>query len=311
VQQTPPRVCIMLYSVTHSSLSPSRAARSIAVYNTLPPHHFSTHLVSVSLGRCYFDLQDYSAACRFYESAREQATSLQGMDVYSTALWHLGDASTLSSLALWSMELDSLSAESWVVVGNVFSLAKEHELSLKFFRRAIQCDPHQPYACTLSAHEYMANEDFERAQIGYRLSLGIDERFYNAWYGLGNLYLRQEKYSMAVYHFRRAISIHPSNSTLHCYLGMTFYASKAFPAALRAFRDAEELERNNPLAKYHLAHVYMAMGRDDEAMKELQVLKEIKPREANVHFLMGKISKKMGKVRAKAQEPSECECEPT
>ena len=40
-------------------------------------------------------------------------------------------------------------------------------------------------------HEYSANDDFEKAMACYRSAMRIDERHYNAWYGLGNIYFRQ------------------------------------------------------------------------------------------------------------------------
>jgi Tfp pilus assembly protein PilF len=45
-----------------------------------------------------------------------------------------------------------------VVVGTCFSLQKEHDTALKFFRRAIQLDAYNAYAHTLAAHEHVANE---------------------------------------------------------------------------------------------------------------------------------------------------------
>lgn len=45
----------------------------------------------------------------------------------------------------------------------------------------------------------------------YRMAIRTDRRHYNAWYGLGSIYHRQEKYDMAEYHFRRALSINPQS----------------------------------------------------------------------------------------------------
>ena len=56
------------------------------------------------------------------------------------------------------MDLDKTSPEAWCVVGNCFSLQKEHEIAIKFFQRALQLDPSFTYAHTLSGHEYAANE---------------------------------------------------------------------------------------------------------------------------------------------------------
>eukprot|EP00962_Isochrysis_galbana_P054485 scaffold26051_cov82-Isochrysis_galbana.AAC.2 len=40
----------------------------------------------------------------------------------------------------------------------------------------------------------------------YRTAIRHDERHYNAWYGLGNVYFRQEKFDFAEHHFRKRVS---------------------------------------------------------------------------------------------------------
>lgn len=48
-----------------------------------------------------------------------------------------------------------------------------------------------------------------------------------------------------------------------------------------------------PAAKYERASVLMSDDRFQEALEELEALKEVAPREASVFFLMGKIYKKL------------------
>lgn len=59
----------------------------------------------------------------------------------------------------------------------------------------------------------------EKAVESFRQALLYNDRHYNAWYGLGTIYFRQEKFELAECHFRRALSINPASSVLHCYLG--------------------------------------------------------------------------------------------
>jgi anaphase-promoting complex subunit 3 len=49
---------------------------------------------------------------------------------------------------------------------------------------------------------------------------------------MGHIYYRQEKYGMAEYHFRRALSINHRSSVLRCYLGMALHKLKRNPEAL-------------------------------------------------------------------------------
>lgn len=83
-----------------------------------------------------------------------------------------------------------------------------------------------------SPNRYVALEDFENGIKSYQSALQVDERHYNSWYGLGVLYLRQEKFEFAEHHFRRALHINPRSSVLMCYLGMALHALKVYLVAL-------------------------------------------------------------------------------
>lgn len=264
------------------------------LYQTLSRNHFSTGWVLAQMGRCYFEMVDYHKAIAMFKLSRKAGIqNTDGLELYSTALWHLKKEVELSYLAQQVLELDKLAPESWIVLGNCFSLQKEHETALKFFKRATQLDPWFAYAYTLSAHEFVANEDFDKAIQGYRHAIGLDERHYNAWYGMGNIYYRQEKYDLAAYHFKRALAINDRSSVLYCYLGMVLHANKSYHEALEKLNQADLLEPNNPLAKFHKANVYVSLEEYQLALLELEQVKQFAPKEASVHFLMGRIYKKL------------------
>ena len=105
---------------------------------------------------------------------------LKGLEYYSTLLWHShkvfeNPSETLARILptsraeshlfafhifrLQPVELSFLAhqleednpkePESWIMVGNCFSLQKEHDTAIKCFNRAIQIDPHFAYAYTV------------------------------------------------------------------------------------------------------------------------------------------------------------------
>jgi anaphase-promoting complex subunit 3 len=104
--------------------------------------------------------------------------------------------------------------------------------------QALQLDPHNAYAYTLCGHEYVANEDFDKAVGGFRQAIGVDARHYNAWYGLANIFFRQEKHELARYHYGRALAIHARSSVLHCQIGTVLIAQKKYADALAALETA-------------------------------------------------------------------------
>ncbi len=62
---------------------------------------------------------------------------MEGMDYYSSCLQLLKKQVDLTHLANNCLSIAHMAPESWVAVGNCFSLAKEIESALKFFNRAI------------------------------------------------------------------------------------------------------------------------------------------------------------------------------
>lgn len=122
---------------------------------------------------------------------------MEGLEVYSSTLWKLHQKVELTYLSQQVVEFDRKCPETWCVVGNCFSLQKDHEAAIKFFQRAFQIDPSFTYAYTLIGHEYVSNDQFDKAAECFRNAIRIDDRHYNAWSGLAYVYFREEKFDLA------------------------------------------------------------------------------------------------------------------
>lgn len=263
----------------------------------LPASQRSSGWAQQQFGRAYFEMANYVQAQEvFCDLYKVEPHRMEGLDLYSTTLWHLKKEVELSYLAQQATDFDKLSCEAWCVAGNCFSLQKEHDIALTFFQRAIQLDSSFTYAYTLSGHEYVANENFEKAVNCYRHAIRTDSRHYNAWYGLGTIFYRQEKFEFAEYHFKRALEINPKSSLLHCFLGMVHHATHRYDEALTTLALAADLQPLNPQARFQRANVLITLQRYHEALKELHVVKNFAPRESSVYFMMGKVAKKLGRI---------------
>lgn len=145
----------------------------------------------------------------------------EGLEWLSTAYWHLQKETELSALAQDLMKSNRTNeVATWVAAGNCFSLHKEHETAIKFFKRAIQVNRGCAYAYTLLGHEYVVTEELEKAMRCFRSATRIDCSHYNAWYGMGMIFYKQERYERAEVYYRKALGIHPNNSVLLCHLGV-------------------------------------------------------------------------------------------
>lgn len=79
---------------------------------------------------------------------------------------------------------------------------------------------------SLLFNRYVALEDYENGIKCYQSALRVDARHYNAWYGLGMIYLRQEKFEFSAHHFGMAFQINSRSSVILSYLGTAFHFLK-------------------------------------------------------------------------------------
>ncbi|OAY27238.1 cell division cycle protein 27 homolog B isoform X2 [Manihot esculenta] len=270
-----------------------RCQDALDIYMKLPHKHYNTGWVLSQVGKAYFELVDYLEAARVFSlSRRASPYSLEGLDIYSTVLYHLKEDMQLSYLAQELISTDRLAPQSWCAMGNCYSLQKDHETALKNFQRAVQLNSRFAYAHTLCGHEYVALEDFENGIKSYQSALRIDARHYNSWYGLGMVYLRQEKFEFSEHHFRMAFRINPCSSVIMSYLGTALHALKKNEEALEMMERAILADKKNPLPMYQKANILVSLESFDEALEVLEELKEYAPRESSVYALMGKIYKR-------------------
>ncbi|KAJ3260543.1 anaphase-promoting complex subunit cdc27 [Chytriomyces hyalinus] len=270
-------------------------AEAIRLCRLLPQHDIQTGRVSVLIARCYFEMAEYKMAEEWFLKARAvDPHQLTGMDIYSSTLWHLRKEVELSHLAHELVETHRTSPEAWCAVGNCFSLKREHDVALKCFNRAAAMnDGSFTYAHTLTGHEYVSMENNEKAMTAFRLAVRGDKRHYNAWFGIGYIYLSQEKYDLAEFHFKRALEINCSNPILILYMGLVAEKQNRSLEALAAYKKAHSLRPDVPLYAFRQATVLLHLHRHKEALQVLEPLSAADPCESGVHFLLGKIYARM------------------
>jgi tetratricopeptide (TPR) repeat protein len=263
----------------------------------LPAHHFTSSWVQSVIALIHHERREYDEAVKIFAAVhKSEPYRLQHMEIYSTDLWHLQKDAMLSMLAQDLMAHDKTSAVTWCVAGNCFSALKEHDTAIKFFNRAIQMDPDFPYSYTLLGHELVVTEELEKALGCYRKAILKDSRHYNAWFGIGTIYSKQERFQLAEVHYRHALKINRKNSVILVHIGvMQFYLHKP-DQAIQTLTEAIRLEPKNPLCKFHRASMNFSIGKLQEALAELEELKQIVPKESVVYYLIGKIHKQLGNI---------------
>lgn len=271
--------------------------KAIEHFSNVPLHHYESSWVKSMIALAHHEMREYESAAQVFQEIHEREPHrLQYMEIYSTDLWHLQKDVALSALAQDLMAQDKTSPITWCVAGNCFSAHKEHETAIKFFFRAIQVDEEFAYSYALLGHELVMTEELEKALSMYRLAVLHHPRHYNAWFGIGTVFCKQERHELAELHYRRALQINPRNSVIMVHIAVMQFFLRKTDQAIRTLNAAIALDPKNPQCKFQRGSMFFMLGRYHEALKELEELKQIVPKEAMVYYLMGKIHKKLGNV---------------
>lgn len=265
---------------------------ALQMFQSLHSSQRETPWVLAQLGRTLFEENEYAEAEKCFARLKAMAPArLDDMEVYSTVLWHTRNDIELAFLSHEIVDIDHGSPQAWCAVGNSFSLQRDHDQALKCFKRATQLNPKFAYAFTLQGHEHISNEEYDKALAAYRAAVAVDKRHYNAWYGLGKVFEKQGKYSLAEQHYRTAALINPANAVLICCIGTVLEKLKNPRAALIQYNKSCEMAPKSTLSRFNKAGVLMSLQEPQLALQDLEILKDLIPDDANVHFRLGKVYK--------------------
>ncbi|KAJ2881933.1 anaphase-promoting complex subunit cdc27, partial [Coemansia aciculifera] len=326
------------YSHMHSY----RATQALLSFAALSVEQQNSAWGLCMLGRICFETGRYPEAAQAFAAAHQLAPyRMRDMDLYSTLLWHMKREETLAQLAHSMVSAGrNWSPEAWIAVANCFSLDGDHLSALRSLGRSIQLYraalgaitgmPRSDsggvgglaYAHTLVGHENVANDELDRAQQAFRTAIRIDARHYNAWYGMGMVYLRLGKLDLAEYHFKRALALNAQNPLLLQSAGALFEARGDYPHALEVYERVERLLNRGQtvsdlpgsdivvlgLRAHHAmnfvmfkrARVLVVLERFADAALVLERLLSRCPREFNVPFLLGQTYTKLRRYREAA-----------
>lgn len=269
--------------------------KAIDGFKALSKQHQHSGWTLVNIGRCYMDLGDNEKAEEaFIEAFKNEPYRVKGVEYYSSCLWQLKKQTELCKLAFDVVEYNQFSPEAWIALGNCFSLQRDNDSALNFFHRAIQLEPRFSYAHCLKGHEYIYCDQYVKAKNCYELALKADQNNFHAWWGLGNVALKQEKYERALDYFHKASSLNSRNSVVQSYIGIVLEKMEKNNEALAAFKKSEELNPKTLMNRFHKAQIYYKMGDYSNALIELERLINLSPKESQVYVMIGNVYKRLG-----------------
>ncbi|KAJ9480215.1 Anaphase-promoting complex subunit CDC27 [Pseudozyma hubeiensis] len=249
------------------------------------------------LARSYAESSQYaSSESHFTAVTKLNPYIASHMDIFSLVLFHLSREVRLSALAQHLSLISPSTASTHIVVGNAFSLQKEHQTALVCFQRAAASAPDYAYAYTLAGHEAHDLGMHDEAIAYFRSAIRCDRRHWNAWAGLGRVYLGIGEHEHAASKsLQQAIHINPSNHILWDLVGWTFSLLNAPAKALECYDRAIELAPGaGVLTLLRRAELLLQHGDAESSHRDLCRACEMAPEEASVHILLAQSYMRLG-----------------
>jgi tetratricopeptide (TPR) repeat protein len=189
--------------------------------------------------------------------------------------------------------------------GNVLFKAGDLEGAVREYRAASTAQPKDANALTLLGNALFEQSKLDEARAQYEAALSLDGNARAALQGLATIELRQNHPEAARKLYERMLAAEPRDGEAHAALGKLLFASNDLDGAERHLRDAlvqaqndrsvlytlglvlakkkeqeqassifdrlEQLAPDKAWAPYGRAVAAAAVGRDDEALKQLSV----------------------------------------
>ncbi|GAA5985287.1 hypothetical protein JCM10908_002605 [Rhodotorula pacifica] len=216
----------------------------------------------------HYHMRDFDDATAVFAKLHEaDPYRLEDLDVLSNILYVSEKRADLATLAQEYTRVDRMRPETCCLVGNYFSLRRDHEKAITYFRRALKLDRSYLSAWTLMGHEYVEIKNTNAAIASYRRAVDVNRKDYRAWYGLGQTYeLLGEPY-YALNYYQRATALRPYDARMWSALATCNEKLKRVPDAIQCHQRAllaTEAGEGSDIA-LRIGKLYASLGQGEHA----------------------------------------------
>ncbi|KAM0747566.1 TPR-like protein [Meredithblackwellia eburnea MCA 4105] len=235
-----PKSFATLFFFVHATLEIHSATASL---------HQSLDRLSKLFGECptikgmraliHYHIREFDEATAHFTELREaDPFRIEDIDTFSNILYVSEKRAELAMLAQEYAKIDRARPETCCLIGNYYSLRREHEKAIIYFGRALKLDRGYLSAWTLMGHEYVEIKNTNAAIASYRKAVDVNRKDYRAWYGLGQTYELLGEPFYAINYYQKATSLRPYDARMWSALAVCYEKLKRIPDAIKAYQRA-------------------------------------------------------------------------
>ena len=251
-----------------------------------------------------------------------------------------GEFKQAATMLTGFVQTEPKSAPAHEMLGYSYLRLDDPKRSLEEYTRAAAIE--RPSAVDLQnvAKDYVLLGDTASAEHWMMVSVKLDDKDPEGWYGLGRIRYTLQRFQEAADCFQRSLLLLPKSVKAENNLGLAYEGLNRTDDAIAAYRQAIAWQKNDPhpseqpllnlgiillheekleearglltqavaiapgdsLIREQLGHLYLQMNRLPEAQQQLEAAVALEPKKSALHFLLGKVYHLQGQEqKAKAE----------
>jgi tetratricopeptide (TPR) repeat protein len=277
-----------------------RLADAIGSYRKALAINANVPSLRLNLALAYFKSGQFQEAIDQFTALRklipadspelERADILTGMSYYGMAKY--GQAVPFLQAAA-NREKDN--PELLLALAHSCLWSKRYPCVMDTYRQILTLNAESAEADMLAGEALDEMKDNAGATGMFRAAIKADPKALNVHFGLGYLLWTQKQYDEAAREFRSELENDPNHAQATLYLGDACLQMNRSADAKPLLQRAVQLQGNMWLAHLDLGIIDFDAGNYDAALVELQAAEKLNPDDVNVHWRLGRLLRAMGR----------------
>jgi len=214
----------------------------------------------------------------------------------------------LTIIFILNIPVNALSNEKRYGQCIIYLKQEKYEEALRCLKEIVKNEPKATKAYNDLGLVYAKLGRLDEAIRQWLKALSIDPTFLIARYNLVRAYLNKNDYNNAILQLKTIIEQSPKEEKAYNILGIIYWTLGQYKLAETAFKKALEIKSDYKMAQLNLAHLYVEEAikqykklyllnpQDEEIKEEYKCILKVNKRDANAHFLLGRLYQREGNL---------------
>ena len=221
-----------------------------------------------------------ASLAEFTEGAKYQRPSASDLKIVALDYVLLGSYADASKWLEHSLEADPSDAEAWYFLGRAKYNENRFEEATRAFEHCLALEPRNVKAQSNLGLSYAGLNRISEAHAAFLKAIEWQadalRKDPEAFIGLGDLLIQQNRAAEAVPYLQQAVEIAPRESRAREKLGSAYLNLNQLGAAQNQLESAISLDPRNPALHYLLGSVYRKQGDPEKAKAEFERFQNLK-----------------------------------